>query len=170
MNIPYVPNNKHSNRLKSTVISNHLQYINWIWYTLDNWNYSFEGPPKFFLSKNLLATNPSTNLDYRCRVCCSFKTMFLRQITLRIVDYHFSSWPTATLHLCLLYFKITWTLSTLVEHMHKKSEINRTKIKGRKVVTHDSNSDLPLGVERSWDINIYIRSLVVLVNIYNPYI
>ena len=33
--------------------------------------------------------------------------------------------------------------------MHKKFEINRTKIKGgcqsvRKVVTHDSNSDLPL--------------------------
>ena len=37
----------------------------------------------------------------------------------------------------------------LLEHMHKKFEINRTKIKvscqsGRKVVTHDSKSDLPL--------------------------
>ena len=36
--------------------------------------------------------------------------------------------------------------------MHKKFEINRTKIKGscqsgRKVVTHDSNSDLPLDSE-----------------------
>ena len=35
--------------------------------------------------------------------------------------------------------------------MHKKSEINRTKIKGtcqseRKVVTHDSKSDLPLEI------------------------
>ena len=28
--------------------------------------------------------------------------------------------------------------------MHKKFEINRTKIKGRKVVPHDSKSDLPL--------------------------
>ena len=38
--------------------------------------------------------------------------------------------------------------------MHKKNEINQTKIKGRcqsgrKVITHDSKSDLPLGVERS---------------------
>ena len=37
-------------------------------------------------------------------------------------------------------------------HMHKKFEINRTKIKGScqsgiKVVTHDSQSDLPLGSE-----------------------
>ena len=36
-----------------------------------------------------------------------------------------------------------------VEHIHKNFEINRTKIKGgyksgRKVVTHDSTSDLPL--------------------------
>ena len=35
--------------------------------------------------------------------------------------------------------------------MHKKFEINHTKIKGggksgRKAVTHDSNSDLPLGI------------------------
>ena len=38
----------------------------------------------------------------------------------------------------------------LIEHMHKKFEINQTKIKGgcqsgRKVVPHDSKSDLPLG-------------------------
>ena len=37
-----------------------------------------------------------------------------------------------------------------LDHMHKKYEINRTKIKGgcqsgRKVVTHNSKSDLPLG-------------------------
>ena len=37
----------------------------------------------------------------------------------------------------------------LLEHMHKKFEIKWTKIKGRcqserKVVTHDSKSDLPL--------------------------
>ena len=37
----------------------------------------------------------------------------------------------------------------ILEHMHMKFEINRTKIKGgcqlgTKVVTHDSKSDLPL--------------------------
>ena len=37
----------------------------------------------------------------------------------------------------------------LLKQMHKKFEINQTKIKGgyqsgRKVVTHDSKSDLPL--------------------------
>ena len=42
-----------------------------------------------------------------------------------------------------------WALAILLEHMHKKFEINRTKIKGsyqseRKVVPHDSKSDLPL--------------------------
>ena len=41
----------------------------------------------------------------------------------------------------------------LLEHMHKKFEINRTKIKGgcqsgRKLVTHNSKSDLPLAVDR----------------------
>ena len=40
-------------------------------------------------------------------------------------------------------------LAILLEHMHKKFEINLTKIKGgyhsgRKVVTHNSKSDLPL--------------------------
>ena len=71
------------------------------------------------------------------------------------MGYHFSSRLTATLNLCLIYFKITWALSTLLEHMHKKFEINQTKIKGscqlgRKVVTHNSKSDLPL-------VNIQIR-------------
>ena len=40
-------------------------------------------------------------------------------------------------------------LAILLEHMHKKFEINRTKLKGgcqsgRKVVTHNPKSDLPL--------------------------
>ena len=40
-------------------------------------------------------------------------------------------------------------LAILLDHMHKKFEINLTKIKGgcqsgRKVVTHNSKSDLPL--------------------------
>ena len=66
-----------------------------------------------------------------------------------MVGYHFSSLLTATLNLCLIYFKITWEPSILLEHMHKKFEINRTKIKGgcqsgRKEVTHNFNSDLPL--------------------------
>ena len=70
------------------------------------------------------------------------------------MGYHFSSWLTATLNLCLIYFKITWTLAILLEHMHKKFEINQTKIKGgcqsgRKVVTHNSKSDLPLALRLS---------------------
>ena len=41
------------------------------------------------------------------------------------------------------------TVAILLEHMQKKFEINLTKIKGgcqsgRKVVTHNSKSDLPL--------------------------
>ena len=71
------------------------------------------------------------------------------QITLRILGYHFSSRLTATLNICLFYFKITWELAILLEHMHRKFEINRTKIKagcqsGRKMVTHNCKSDLPL--------------------------
>ena len=65
------------------------------------------------------------------------------------MGYHFFSRLTANLNLCLIYFKITWSLPILLDHMHKKFEINRTKIKGgcqsgRKVVPHDSKSDLPL--------------------------
>ena len=49
----------------------------------------------------------------------------------------------------MLYFKITLALVVLLEHMHKKFEINLTKIKGgcqsgRKVVPNNSKSDLPL--------------------------
>ena len=63
--------------------------------------------------------------------------------------YHFSSRLTATLNLCLIYFKITWALAILLEHLHKKFEMNQTKINGRcrsgrKVVIHNSQSDFPL--------------------------
>ena len=62
---------------------------------------------------------------------------------------HFSSRLTATLNLCLIYFRITRALAILLEHMNKKFEINWTKIKGgcqsgSKVVTHNSKNDLPL--------------------------
>ena len=65
------------------------------------------------------------------------------------MGYYLSSRLTATLNLCLIYFKTTWALAILLQHMHKKFEINRTNIKGScqsgwKVVTHDSKSDLPL--------------------------
>ena len=64
------------------------------------------------------------------------------------MGYRFSCQLTATLNLCLIYFKVTWVAIQLA-HMHKKFEISRTKIKsscqsGRKVVTYDSKSDLPL--------------------------
>ena len=65
------------------------------------------------------------------------------------MGYHFSSRLTAALNLCLIYFKITWALAILLEHMHKKFEINPIKIKdgcqsGRRVVTHNFKSDLLL--------------------------
>ena len=61
----------------------------------------------------------------------------------------------ASAHLCLIYFKISLALAILLEHMLKKFEINRTKIKGgchsgRKVVPHDSESDLPLVDNSIW--------------------
>ena len=48
-----------------------------------------------------------------------------------------------------IYFKISWALVILLEYMHKKFEINRTKIRvavsrEEKVVTHNSKSDLPV--------------------------
>ena len=65
------------------------------------------------------------------------------------VTSHFSSRLTATLNLCLIYFKIASELAILLEHMHKKFEINPTKIKGscqsgRKMITHNFKSNLPL--------------------------
>ena len=48
-----------------------------------------------------------------------------------------------------LIFVWSWALAKLLEHMHKKFVINRTKIKGgcqsgTKVATHNSKSDLTL--------------------------
>ena len=54
----------------------------------------------------------------------------LRGKSLRIVGYHFSSRLTAHLNLCLIYFKITQALATLLEHMHKKFEMYQKKIVG----------------------------------------
>ena len=77
-----------------------------------------------------------------------------------MASYHFPFRQTAILNLypiCLrltqIYFKITRELAILLEHMHKKFEISGTKIKGgcqsgRKVVAHDSKSDLPSEVSR----------------------
>ena len=44
----------------------------------------------------------------------AFYFIFWRQITLRIVVYHFPSRLTATLNLCLIYFKITWAPAKLL--------------------------------------------------------
>ena len=65
------------------------------------------------------------------------------------MGHQFSSQLTATLNLSLIYFKITCTLAILLEHLHKKFEINQAKIKdgcqsGRNVATHNSKWDLPL--------------------------
>ena len=65
------------------------------------------------------------------------------------MGYQYTSRLTDTLNLCLIYFKIAWALVILLENMHKKFELNQTKIKGscqlgRKVATHNSKSDLPL--------------------------
>ena len=50
--------------------------------------------------------------------------------------------------------KSDFPTAILIEHMRKKFKINRTKIKGgcqsgRKVVTHNSESDLPLAANLS---------------------
>ena len=66
------------------------------------------------------------------------------------MGYHFSSRLTATLDLCPIYFEIKYALNTLLEHMHKKFEINWTKIRvavsreEKRYLTHNSKSDLPL--------------------------
>ena len=72
-----------------------------------------------------------------------------RQITLRIMDYHFSSRLTANLNLCLIHLKLLVHVLKQFGQCSCDFEVNRTKIKGscqsgRKVVTHDSKSDLPL--------------------------
>ena len=67
------------------------------------------------------------------------------------MGYHFSSRLTATLNLCLINIlqNHVGAVAILLEHMYKKFEINLTKIKGgcqsgKKVVPHNSKSDLPL--------------------------
>ena len=57
-------------------------------------------------------------------------------------------------------------LARLLEHMHKKFEINRTKIKvgcqlGRKVVPHDSKSDLPLVTTKIVDFLLIVTFLAI---------
>ena len=59
--------------------------------------------------------------------------------------------PPPPLNLCLIYLKFIWALATLSEHMHKKFEVNWTKIKGgcqseRKVSQLNSYSKMPLTV------------------------
>ena len=54
----------------------------------------------------------------------------------------------------------------LLEHMHKMFEINRTKIKGgcqlgRKVVTHNSESDLPIGISNYTYVSMYVNLFLV---------
>ena len=79
--------------------------------------------------------------------------MTSRQIILRIVGYHFSSGltHTATLNLCLIYLKLLVHLLKQYGQYSCDFEVNQTKIKGgcqsgRKVVPHDSKSDLPLAI------------------------
>ena len=56
----------------------------------------------FQRGKNMTRTQIVTSLSNWSR-----NEYLYRQITLRIVGYHFSSRLTATLNLCLVYFKIT---------------------------------------------------------------
>ena len=84
----------------------------------------------------------------------------------------FSSQQAATLNLCLIYFEITWALAILLEHMHKKFEINRTKIKGgcqsgKKVVTHNSKRDLPLNTCTGWFMTTLKRVLFIFWSLKN---
>ena len=77
---------------------------------------------------------------------CTRSNYMARVKSMQVLPCSFCLRLTAILNLCLVYFKITWALAILLEHMHK---INRTKIKGsgqsgRKLVTHNSKSDLPL--------------------------
>ena len=58
---------------------------------------------------------------------------------------------TTPLNLCPIYFRFIWALAKLSEHMHKKFEVNWTKIKGgcqseRKVSQLNSYSKMPLAI------------------------
>ena len=57
------------------------------------------------------------------------------------------------LNVTLIYFKITWALASLWEHMQKKFEVSWTKIRGacqsgRKAAEQHSKNDSPLGYHR----------------------
>ena len=76
------------------------------------------------------------------------------------MGYHFSSQLKSPLTFVWFSSKITWALAILLEYLHKKFEINRAKIKGgcqsgRKVVTHNSKSDLPLEKEKKNTLKSY---------------
>ena len=70
------------------------------------------------------------------------------------VRNHFCSFSfqfIAPLNLCSIYLKFIWALAKLSEHMHKKFEVNWTKIKGgcqseRKVSQLNSYSKMPLAL------------------------
>ena len=78
--------------------------------------------------------------------------------------WHFSFRLTAPLNLCPIYLKFIWALATLSEHMHKKFEVNWTKIKGgcqleRKVSQLNSYSKMPLVCY--WEINNLKNSMLL---------
>ena len=104
----------------------------------------------FFVHISLCYKNKFENVYNNLKTCgVECKQRWYGQITLRIMGYHFSSQLTATPNHYLIYFKITWALAIILEHMHKKFKINLTKIKsscrlGRKVVFKNSENDLPL--------------------------
>ena len=82
------------------------------------------------------------------------------------MGYQISSRLTGTLNLCLIYLKIKSALAILLEHMHKELEINRTKIKGgcqsgRKVVTHSSKTDLPLGMKTGIQLSAFCTYILL---------
>ena len=81
----------------------------------------------------------------------------LKGKTIRIVGHSFSARLTATLNLCQIYLKLFVHMLSQYGQCLCDFEVNHTKIKGgcqsgRKVVPHDSKSDLPLAVQQelSW--------------------
>ena len=104
---------------------------------------NFAGENQIFLARNISAAKNKFRRRKR-------KISRADGMGIRIVGYHSSSRLTATLNLSLIYIRITLALDILLEHMYKTFKINWTKIKGgcqsgRKVATHTSKSDLPLG-------------------------
>ena len=73
-------------------------------------------------------------------------------LELWVTGYHFSSRLTATLSLCLIYFKITWALyepyyentyTRSVRYIGQRLRVAVSR-EEKKVVTYNSKSDLPL--------------------------